>query len=266
MKNRKSLRTLCAIVAALLLCVCFPIAANAANDDGTETYTVTYTDGAGGFLFPEDRHYNLPLGIITPDFEGTIPTFEGMFFAGWEPSPDETVTRDVTYVASWLTADLNTSTAYTVVYTDGVDGEEVFKDQINTALVPGADTPAFSGSEPTRDGYKFVCWEPEVAEKVRASAVYTAKWEKKTPSETPSETPSGSANPPSGTPTPTPSQGTVYYPNYDWTHTPAPTALPAAGEDVSPKTGTSEVSLIVLAIVALAAAALMVGTMRKRAE
>ena len=38
----------------------------------------------------------------------------------------------------------------------------------------GTDTPTISG--PTRDGYTFAGWEPEVAEKVTADATYTAQW------------------------------------------------------------------------------------------
>ena len=67
------------------------------------------------------------------------------------------------------------------------------------------------------------------------------------------------------------SQGITYYPDYDEspvvTPVPTPTPEPAVDEEnVSPKTGAAEVSLPALAIVALAAAALMVRTLRKRAE
>ena len=65
----------------------------------------------------------------------------------------------------------------TVTYTDGVDGEEVFPDDVHEKLPYGSKTPAFNGTT-TRKGYKFVGWEPEVAETVTGSAAYTAKWEK----------------------------------------------------------------------------------------
>ncbi|MGN1248828.1 MAG: LPXTG cell wall anchor domain-containing protein [Candidatus Spyradocola sp.] len=264
MKNRKSLRTLCAVVAALLLCVCFPIAANADNADGVTYYTVTYSDGAGGFLFPTQT-YKVAEGSETPDFVGTSPTFDGMYLVDWEPWIAEKATHDVTYTARWFMKDVPSADAYTVVYTDGVDDEEVFPDKVITGLAKYADTPSF-GLNPTRQGYKFTGWDPEENETVTASVVYVAQWEPVNNEETPGDS---ASNPPSGTPTP--SQGTIYYPNYDVTPTPAPTAAaptaqPDAGEDVSPKTGASEVSVIALAIVALAAVALMVGTMRKRAE
>lgn len=64
---------------------------------------------------------------------------------------------------------------YTVTYTDGVDGEEVFADQVYSDLRKDSATPAFNGT-PTRTGYTFAGWEPEVAETVTANATYTAKW------------------------------------------------------------------------------------------
>lgn len=85
----------------------------------------------------------------------------------------------------WLTAQ------YTVTYTDGVEGEEVFADQTYTvnafsenggtkddwADFSATATPAFEG-EPTRSGYVFKGWSPEVAETVTEDVVYTAIWNK----------------------------------------------------------------------------------------
>ena len=64
---------------------------------------------------------------------------------------------------------------YTVTYTDGVENEEVFADQVYSDLRKDSTTPAFNGT-PTRTGYTFAGWEPEVAETVTANATYTAKW------------------------------------------------------------------------------------------
>ena len=63
----------------------------------------------------------------------------------------------------------------TVTYTDGVENEEVFADQVYSDLRKDSTTPAFNGT-PTRTGYTFAGWEPEVAETVTANATYTAKW------------------------------------------------------------------------------------------
>lgn len=64
---------------------------------------------------------------------------------------------------------------YTVTYTDGVDGEEVFADQVYSDLRKDSTTPAFNGT-PTRTGYTFAGWEPKVAETVTETVTYAAKW------------------------------------------------------------------------------------------
>lgn len=66
---------------------------------------------------------------------------------------------------------------YTVTYTDGVNGT-VFGDQVHSGLSAGVSTPAFNGT-PSRDGYEFSGWTPEVAGIVTGNATYTAVWTKK---------------------------------------------------------------------------------------
>ena len=68
-------------------------------------------------------------------------------------------------------------TTHTVTYTDGVDGEEVFKDQ-TFKKNHGSDTPVFSGT-PEREGYTFTGWDPVVEKKVTRDITYTAQWVKK---------------------------------------------------------------------------------------
>ena len=151
-------------------------------DDNEETkYTVTYTDGVDGEeVFADQVYGNLLSGVATPAFEGT-PTREGYVFKGWNPAVAATVTGNATYVATWGEdknnngIDDNEETKYTVTYTDGVDGEEVFADQVYGNLLPGVATPAFEGT-PTREGYVFKGWEPAVAEKVTGDATYAATW------------------------------------------------------------------------------------------
>lgn len=65
---------------------------------------------------------------------------------------------------------------YSVTYTDGVDGEEVFADKTANYVRAGEKTPAF-GETPSRDGYVFVGWDKEVAETVTENVIYTAQWE-----------------------------------------------------------------------------------------
>ena len=64
---------------------------------------------------------------------------------------------------------------YTVTYTDGVDGEDVFKDKVFPDLVVGTITPEFPGT-PTRAGYTFTGWSPAVEEKVTKNITYNATW------------------------------------------------------------------------------------------
>ena len=151
-------------------------------DDNEETkYTVTYTDGVDGEeVFADQVYGNLLSGVATPAFEGT-PTREGYVFKGWNPEVAATVTGNATYVATWGEdknnngIDDNEETKYTVTYTDGVDGEEVFADQVYGNLLPGVDTPAFKGT-PTREGYVFKGWNPAVAATVTGNATYVARW------------------------------------------------------------------------------------------
>lgn len=67
-------------------------------------------------------------------------------------------------------------TTYTVTYTDGVDGK-AFKNQQYSAKYDET-TPTFVGT-PTREGYDFANWNPEIADKVTGNATYVAQWEPK---------------------------------------------------------------------------------------
>ena len=148
----------------------------------TVAYTVTYTDGVEDEeVFADDVHENLSSGVATPAFSGGTPTRTGYVFKGWNPEVAATVTGNATYVATWGEdknnngIDDNEETKYTVTYTDGVDGKEIFADQVYGNLLPGVDTPAFKGT-PTREGYVFKGWNPEVAATVTGNATYIATW------------------------------------------------------------------------------------------
>lgn len=130
------------------------------------TYTVTYTDGVNGEAFA-DQAYTAKYEDATPAFEGT-PTRADYKFLGWEPTVAETVTENATYVAQW-------EKLYTVTYTDGV-GEKAFEDDVHSDLEKDTPTPAFSGDTPTRKGFVFDGWTPEVAETVTEDVTYTAQW------------------------------------------------------------------------------------------
>ena len=154
---------------------------NGIEDDKEEKYTVTYTDGVDNAeVFADQVYTDLLAGTATPAFNGT-PKRDGYVFKGWDPEVAEKVTGNATYKAVWGEdknnngVDDKEETKYTVTYTDGVDDEEVFADQVYTDLLAGTATPAFNGT-PKRDGYVFKGWDPEVAEKVTGNATYKAVW------------------------------------------------------------------------------------------
>ena len=159
---------------------------NGIPDDEEDKLTVTYNDGeANGASFTDQVHSNLLPGTATPAFTGGVdgkPVWTDHVFVGWEPSVADTVTESVTYVAMWADDRNNNGIpdnqeeTFTVTYTDGVEKEEVFKDQIYSGLLEGDLTPAFSGSIPTRKGYTFAGWKPAIAEKVTGNTTYVAQW------------------------------------------------------------------------------------------
>lgn len=112
---------------------------------------------------------------------------------------------------------------YTVTYTDGVDGEEIFKDQVYTVEF-GKATPAFNGT-PTSKGYTFAGWKPAVAATVTSNATYEATWKSDSATTTPSD------NKPNTGETTSPNTGNG-------------TKSPKTGDTTSPKTGdTSNIVL-----------------------
>lgn len=146
-----------------------------------ETFTVTYTDGVDDEEIFKDQTYTVEAGKGTPAFNGT-PARDGYKFTGWTPAVADTVTRNATYTAQW--EKLTPAETFTVIYTDGVDNEEIFKDQTYT-VESGKATPAFNGT-PTRKGYTFVGWKPAVAATVTGNATYEATWKSNTTTTTPS--------------------------------------------------------------------------------
>lgn len=124
-----------------------------------DTYTVVYTDGVPDeVVFEDDLHPDLEAGAATPAFAGSLER-AGYTFEGWGPTVNPVVAAGdadgngvITYTATWQ------KKSYTVRYTDGVDGEEVFADQEYVGKAWEA-TPTFDGT-PTRSNYKFMRWEP----------------------------------------------------------------------------------------------------------
>lgn len=157
-------------------------------------HVVTYKDGLEGVAFADDIHENLPHNSTTPVYSGGTPTHEGHTFTGWDLAIAPKVTEDATYTAQWE------KNKHTVTYNDGVDGEEIFPDDVHADIPYGEATPAFVSGTPVREGYTFTGWTPDVADTVTKDVTYKAGWKKDTdPDPTPTPTPT-----PDPTPTPEP--------------------------------------------------------------
>ena len=144
-------------------------------------HTITYTDGVDDEVVFEDQNISVAHGDATPTIAD--PTRTGYVFAGWDPEVAQTVSGDATYTATWKEDRNNNgvddATEYrTVTYRDGANGA-VFADnaitEVNGAkLLDGDATPTIA--DPTRTGYVFAGWDPEVAQTVSGDATYTATW------------------------------------------------------------------------------------------
>ena len=104
-------------------------------------------------------------------------------FSGWytddqctQPADfTQPLTQNTTFYAKYIPAP-----TYTVIYTDGVDGEDVFADQTYAGLYEGVATPAFTvngvAKNPIREGYEFTGWSPAWSATVSGSVTYKAQW------------------------------------------------------------------------------------------
>ena len=124
---------------------------------GTDSFTPAITNGEAEFLGWAETA-NATTAIYKAGQQITLTGSKTLYAVWSEPTPE----------------------TYTVTYTDGVDDEEIFADQTTSNLKSGDETPAFNGT-PTREGYTFKGWTPEVAETVSGSTTYTAQWELNAP-------------------------------------------------------------------------------------
>ena len=69
---------------------------------------------------------------------------------------------------------------YSVTYTDGVNNETIFEDEVHQSVKYGASVPAYNnGTNPSRKNYTFAGWEPSVPATMPANnLMFAAKWEK----------------------------------------------------------------------------------------
>lgn len=158
-----------------------------AEDKSVKVITVTFDKNGGDTeAVPGQKQITLVGGVIsgTIDALPAAPTRTAHRFTGWNTQANgqginftaaTPVDTSITVYAQW--EKMLPDPTYTVIYTDGVDGEEVFADQIYMDLKHGEKTPDYRGA-PSRAGYKFANWLPEVAESVTQDITYTAQWTK----------------------------------------------------------------------------------------
>jgi pilin isopeptide linkage protein/uncharacterized repeat protein (TIGR02543 family) len=150
-------------------------------------YTVTYKDGKSGSVWSDEAIGSLKFGTTTPTCSRSLGVYtdsagKKWSFTGWTPSIAATVTEDATYTAQWV--ELPDENEYwTVTYQKGAHG--TFADDVhgNIPQTGTEVTPAYSGAKgidgnPAGDpAYKFMGWQPAVAQYVTEDATYVAQWE-----------------------------------------------------------------------------------------
>ncbi|MDD7000501.1 MAG: S-layer homology domain-containing protein [Oscillibacter sp.] len=149
------------------------------SEDGTKTTPVTSHEtakvtGHKVFYNPDNDTGNImgdglyyPQGADVP-VTNSEPTREGHKFIGWESDiegDNKVYTSDGTNSSITMPAANVTLTAqwtvnkYTVTYTDGVDGEDVFEDVVHNNVEYGTAIPAYGTTDPERNGYTFNGWK-----------------------------------------------------------------------------------------------------------
>lgn len=103
----------------------------------------------------------------TPDDPKTVPLLWNKEAQKWAVNDDQIGLNGVVFNA--------VCEAVPDTFTDGVENEEVFADQVYSGLRKDSETPAFNGT-PNREGYTFAGWEPEVAKTVTETVIYVAMW------------------------------------------------------------------------------------------
>ncbi len=109
-----------------------------------------------------------------PEYETTITDWQFDDTANYYT---RSVKRECTYCGRTFN---NQDKGFIVTYTDGVEDEELFEDQVSGIILEGESTPAYNGT-PTREGYIFRGWDKTVSPTVTATVTYKAIWEKYVP-------------------------------------------------------------------------------------
>lgn len=146
---------------------------------GNNTDSYLYTNANWWLMSPGDV-YNRQIYAYEVANTGLMRLYTVTQSIGTRPVinllPDATVSSgNGTYNNPYVVANLVVINRYTVTYTDGVAGEELFANQVYSEIPEGTDTPDFVGT-PTRPGYVFTGWSPTVSATVTADVTYTAQW------------------------------------------------------------------------------------------
>ena len=128
------------------------------DDDNSYTLVDTESDKTG------------TTGELT---SATAKNYEGFTAKSFD---QQTIAADGSTVVE-IRYDRNT---YTVTYTDGVNNETIFEDEVHQGVKYGAVVPAYNnGTDPSRENYPFAGWDFAVPDTMPANDLtFTAKWEK----------------------------------------------------------------------------------------
>ena len=148
--------------------------------DGTFTYTAIDQSGdypTCSITISPDKYisrYSTDKNCqhTTPDDPKTVPLLWNKEAQKWAVNDDQIGLNGVVFNAVCEAV----PDTFTVTYTDGVEDEVIFENDVHTGLNAGDATPAFVGGTPNREGYTFAGWDPEVTETVTETVTYVAKW------------------------------------------------------------------------------------------
>lgn len=121
-------------------------------------YTITFDTDGGSTINPMTVDYNSTIAV-------NIPTKEGYTFLGWEPELPKTMpANDVTVKAKWQ------ANKYTIMFdTDGGSVVSPITADCNSAVA--------APTSPTKAGYTFLGWEPELPQTMPAGNITVkAQW------------------------------------------------------------------------------------------
>ena len=130
--------------------------------------TVIYDEGDHGTIENAEngkvKHY-VQMHSYTPAAPEVIPDV-GYEFDCWNPTLEDTVTKDITYEAVYKPIE------YTVTYdlAGGSSDEQLVYDKLHY----NDETPTIDN--PTKAGWTFDGWDKEIAPTVTENVTYTAKW------------------------------------------------------------------------------------------